>query len=487
MAQAMTTLEMNPLHPALEALADGVCILDAAWRVTYWNGAAEALLGVRRQRIQGRVIWNELPALRGTATWHALHAARAENTVHDWVEPMPGGNARRFAAMHAAPLPDGALLVQIRDATEEVTRSTEHVALLESMRDGFIAVDPSWRVVYMNGVAESLFRVGRDQVLGLSLWPLLPRGPLEIANSLRATMADGEPRHLREVRPEGRVFRGRVFDLWVYPLPGGGISLMFEDVTDRVNRERELARLVSKANEANEAKGRFFAAISHELRTPLNAIVGYTHLLNSSTYGQMPDAARRAAERAGVCAEHLARLVDDVLLLTTAEIGRLPVIPEELRLQEYLSAVLEPHRHQAEAKRLAFIVDMDPRISTIETDPQRLRQLLASLVSNAVKFTASGSVRIEVGPNGAVDGEEPMVEFRVRDTGRGISLEDQARIFEPFEQTGDPARSQSMTMGSGLGLTVAHRLARLLNGRLSLESSSREGSSFCLELPLRIL
>src|SRR5690606_15567709 len=133
----------------------------------------------------------------------------------DWVEPMPGGNARRFAAMHAAPLPDGALLVQIRDATEEVTRSTEHVALLESMRDGFIAVDPSWRVVYMNGVAESLFRVGRDQVLGLSLWPLLPRGPLEIANSLRATMADGEPRHLREVRPEGRVFRGRVFDLWV--------------------------------------------------------------------------------------------------------------------------------------------------------------------------------------------------------------------------------------------------------------------------------
>lgn len=486
MAQAMSTLEIHPINPALEALADGVWILDPAWRVTYWNAAAEALMGVPRQRIQGRIIWNELPELRGTATWQALHAARAENAVQDYVEPLPG-EARRFAAVHAAPLPDGSILVQIRDATEEVTRSTEHATLLESIRDGFVAVDAGWRVVYINGVAESLLRFGRDQVLGLSIWPLLPRGPREIAESLRQTMADGEPRHLREVRPEGRVFRGRIFDLWIYPLPGGGISLMFEDVTERVNRERELARLVSQANEANEAKGRFFAAISHELRTPLNAIVGYTHLLNSSTYGRMPDAARRAAERAGVCAEHLARLVDDVLLLTTAEIGRLPVIPEEVRLDEYLPTVLEPHKHQAEAKRLAFVLEIDPPASLIETDPQRLRQLMASLVSNAVKFTASGSVRIEVGISGAVDGETPMVEFRVRDTGRGIPLADQDRIFEPFEQTGDPARSQSMTMGSGLGLTVAHRLARLLNGQLSLESSSRSGSTFCLQLPLRTL
>src|SRR5690606_14860548 len=125
------------------------------------------------------------------------------------------------------------------------------------------------------------------------------------------------------------------------------ISIMFEDVSERVKRERELARLLVQANEANEAKSRFFAAISHELRTPLNAIVGYTHLLNTDTYGDVPEAARRAAERAGVCAEHLARLVDDVLLLTTAEIGKLPVIPEEISLPEFLPAVLEPHRHQA--------------------------------------------------------------------------------------------------------------------------------------------
>ena len=266
---------------------------------------------------------------------------------------------------------------------------------------------------------------------------------------------------------------------------------MFEDVTQRVQRENELARLVESANDANESKGRFFAAVSHELRTPLNAIIGYTHLLHSEAYGGLPDPALRAAERAGVCAEHLARLVDDVLLLTTAEIGKLPVIPEEISLSEFLPQVLEPHRHQAEAKRLRFGMSVAPEAEIIATDPQRLRQLLSSLVSNAVKFTASGSVLVEVRPaepivSGKGDGGEGRVVFRVLDTGRGIPEGDQERVFGPFEQSGDPSRSQSMTMGSGLGLTVARRVAGLLSGRLYLESSSPQGSCFCLELPLRI-
>src|SRR5690606_36344327 len=97
-----------------------------------------------------------------------------------FTEVLPRRRGRGFAAVHAAPMSDGSLLVQFRDATEEVTRSTEHTTLLECMRDGFVAVDAGWRVVYINSVAESLLRISRDQVLGLSLWPLLPREPLEI-------------------------------------------------------------------------------------------------------------------------------------------------------------------------------------------------------------------------------------------------------------------------------------------------------------------
>jgi two-component system, sensor histidine kinase len=486
MASAKPTLEMQATLPALEALADGVCILDRDWRITYWNAAAERLLGLRRQRMLGTVVWNEFPLLRGTATWDVLRVVRAEGKPRDFTEALPRRQGRGFAAVHAAPMADGSLLVQFRDATEEVTRRTEHTNLLESIRDGFIAVDSGWRVVYINRAAESLLRFSREQALGLSLWPLLPQGSPEIGECLRATMQDGMHRHLREVRPEGRVFRGRIFDLWIYPLHGGGISIMFENVSDRVKREQELARLVAKANEANEAKGRFFAAISHELRTPLNAIIGYTHLLNTDTYGGLPEAAHRAAERAGVCAEHLARLVDDVLLLTTAEIGKLPVISEEIVLADFLPSILEPHRHQAEAKGLAFQLRLGTGAATMETDPQRLRQLLASVVTNAVKFTASGMITVDVTLPAPGEEGEPQIEFRVQDTGRGIDPADQDRIFGPFEQIGDPARSQSMTMGSGLGLTVARRLASLLSGTLQLERSSPQGSCFCLRLPLRI-
>lgn len=490
MVSAKQSLEVYRPQPALEALADGVCVLDRDWRVSYWNAAAERLLAIPRRRLLGRVLWNEFPLLRGTATWDSLRLARAENTPRRYVETLPRRIGRGFAAVHAAPMEDGSLLVQFRDATEEVARSTEHVALLESIRDGFIAVDAGWRVVYINGVAESLLHFSREQALGLSIWPLLPEGPSEIVGCLRATMQDGVARHLREVRPEGRIFRGRVFDLWINPLAAGGISMLFENVSQRVKRESELARLVTQANEANEAKGRFFAAVSHELRTPLNAIVGYTHLLNSETYGNLPEAARRAAERAGVCAEHLARLVDDVLLLTTAEIGKLPIYPEEIDLHTFLPPMLEPHRHQAEAKGLTFVLDVAPDVGLIETDPQRLRQLLAALVSNAVKFTSTGELRVEVrlrhpGEADPAEAAENRVEFRVRDTGRGIADGDRDRIFGPFEQLGDPARSQSMTMGSGLGLTVARRVAGLLKGTLNLEASSSEGSCFCLELPLR--
>ena len=158
---APQTLDAHRTQPALEALADGICILDREWRITYWNAAAERLLALPRRRMLGRIVWTEFPLLRGTASWDALRVARAENAPRQYVETLPRKQGRGFAAVHAAPLPDGCLLVQFRDATDEITRSTEHLALLESIRDGFIAVDPSWRVVYINGVAETLTSISK--------------------------------------------------------------------------------------------------------------------------------------------------------------------------------------------------------------------------------------------------------------------------------------------------------------------------------------
>jgi PAS domain S-box-containing protein len=464
-------------HPGLEALDDGFFMVDAEWRVTYWNAAAERLLHISRSAVLGRDLFGTLPFLQDSSSRDMLPRAAARKRPERYLDIFPDV-FNGFVSVHAAPLPNGGLAVQFRDATEEVKQAEQYSSLLETLQDGFVALDTEWRIVYVNAAAESLLRLRRDRARNVAIWSFLPREPAEIGESLRATMGDGLRRHLEAVRPEGRVFRGRAYDLWIYPLAGGGISILFEDVSERVAHEKKLARLAKEAQEANRAKSRFFAAISHELRTPLNAIVGYTHLLQSGTYGELPTQAQRAAERAGVCAEHLGRLVDDLLLLTATEVGRINVSLSPVDLRSILPSAVAPYRIQAEAKGLHFGIEVAEFLPPVLTDPDRLRQLLAALLANAVKYTLRGAVTVRA----AVD--EDRLLLSVEDTGPGVADADRERIFGPFEQVGDPARSNPLARGAGLGLTVARQLAILLQGALVLERSDAGGSVFSVTLPL---
>jgi signal transduction histidine kinase len=487
MEQYAAIPEPVPVHPGLESLEDGFFMVDAEWRLSYWNAAAANMLDVARESVLGQDLWTALPFLRDTSSWDVLRRVRRAGTPRRYLD-LFAGHLPGFVSIYAAPLADGGLSVQFRDATDEVKQTEQYSALLESIQDGFVAVDDRWRVIYLNSIAESLLRLPRERAQNVSLWSLMPGDGGEISACLRATMSDGVKRHLRTIRPPGPLFRRRAYDLWTYPLAGGGISILFEDVTKRLRRERKLARLAAEAEEASRAKSRFFAAISHELRTPLNAIVGYTHLLSAQTYGPMPDGARRAADRAGMCAEHLSRLVDDVLVLTGTELNRIPVVPVQICLPELLERASRPYRDRAEAKGLCFDLLVAAEVSEVETDPDRLRQLVGSLLSNAVKFTTRGGVRLEARPHANDDArgaecEPPWVEIAVEDTGPGIDLQDRERIFEAFEQVGDPARSTTMIRGSGLGLPIARELATLLGGTLILSETSPAGSTFCLRLP----
>lgn len=475
-----------PVHPGLEALEDGFYMLDGEGRVTYWNAAAQRLLGPVREQVLGRPLTETAPALAGGAFGRGLAQARQSGDAVEFSVPHPEAGRGRYLSVRVSPLDDGGVAVHCRDATAEAQLAERYADLLESIRDGFIGLGADGSIVYMNGVAERLLRLSRERTLGRKIWPLLPREPAEIERALRATLADGRPRSLQGLSPRGAVFAGRVFDLWVHPVPGGGLSMLFQDVSERVQREKELARYAAEAEEANRAKSRFFAAVSHELRTPLNALVGYTHLLSTETYGALPPAAVRAASRAGVCAEHLGRMIDDLLLMTTAEVDQLPVVATPLELRTYLPGVIEPIRQQAEAKGLRFAVEVAPETPVIETDPDRLRQLLHALLSNAVKFTSRGGVRLHVAPAPAEEAGAAGVRIRVIDTGPGIPEAERGRIFEAFEQIGDPARSDSLRHGPGLGLTIARRLATLLAGSLLLEQSGSDGSVFRVDLPLRL-
>lgn len=466
-------------HPGLEALTDGFCMVDPDLRVTYWNAAAQRLFGVSRQEALGQPVWRVVGAreaeLRRQLGMVIEEEMPLRISIVAGAELLP-----RHLAVRVAPMDEG-LALHFHDATEEQRLTDKYFQLLESIRDGFLAVDAEWRITYVNRAAQVLLSLRRERALGLDLLELLPAQPEYLRTALQATMQDREPRYLEAVRPEGRVFGNRGFDVEMHGLPDGGLSMLFQDVTDRLEHEMTLARLAAEAEEASLAKSRFFAAVSHELRTPLHAIVGYTHLLGTSTYGPMPEPAIRAADRATVCAEHLSQLIDDVLLLTTTEVSRLQVTPAAVPLARYLPATLEPLRQQAEAKGLAFAVTVPEGLPDVTADPERLRQLVGALVSNAVKFTSRGSVRVEARqvPNGA----EPQVEIAVIDTGPGVPLPDRERIFEAFEQVGDDARTNSLARGTGLGLPVARQLATLMGGTLRLAGEPGEGSRFLLRLP----
>ena len=480
-----------PRHPGLEALADPFCMVSADWRVTYWNAAAERWFGVPRGRALGRPYDGALGRLAGWLPRDRLAPAMYGTQP---VDVLCAGEP--CVAVHVSSLEEGGVALHFRDATAEQRLAERYARLLETIRDGFVAVDPDWRIVYLNGAACALLGLKNRRAVGQSLLAFLPQAPGELREAVEGTMEDGRARHLQAVRPDGKLYRGRRFDVWTEALPGGGMSILFEDVSDRLERETELARLAAEAEEANRAKSRFFAAVSHELRTPLHAIVGYTHLLSTGSYGGLPDGAVRAAERSSVCAEHLARLIDDVLLLTTTEIDRLPVYPQPVKLGRVLPEFLEQYRLQAEAKGLRFEVTAGDDLPSLETDPERLRQLLQALVSNAVKFTSRGRVAVtaravearerprDLRPGGASGEPVPALEITVHDTGPGIAAEDRARIFEVFEQVGDESRTDSVNRGTGLGLTIARQLARLLGGVLEVESEPGAGSAFRLRVPL---
>jgi PAS domain S-box-containing protein len=488
-----------PPHPGLEALRDGVYLLDASWRVTYWNAAAERLFGLPREAVLGRRLWDVVPGVDEGEMRERLRPAMEGRGRTEYAVVLGTGPAARHLAAEADPADGNGVVVRVRDAAREVRQAERYRRLLEAMHDGYVAVDGAWRITYVNRAARRLLAFRIPAAVGEDLRALLPKDPPAIAATLREAMRTGAPRRLSAVQPEGPAFRGRTLDVWTDPLPGGGLAILFADVTERHQRERALGRLAAEAEDASRAKSRFFAAVSHELRTPLNAIVGYTHLLQTETYGPVPPGAARAAERAAVCAEHLSRLVDDVLLMTTTELDRLPLVPRRVDPAAFLADALEPLRRQAVAKGLAFTLDLPADAPHPETDPDRLRQLVGALVSNAIKFTPRGSIRVslreieldrppaDVRPRGRRAAAPARgLEIAVADTGPGIAPADRERIFDPFEQLGDDSRTDSMTRGTGLGLTIARQLARLLQGTLDVTGGPGGGAVFRLRIPLAL-
>ena len=257
------------------------------------------------------------------------------------------------------------------------------------------------------------------------------------------------------------------------------LELLSRDLLDANVRLEERAQQVI---EANRAKSRFLANVSHELRTPLNAIVGYNSLALDGLYGGVTPPLRTAHERIAAAAEHLLSLVNDVLDLSKIEVGRMDVDAQTVDLYAVLDSVLTVIEPTAVAKGVAVDMICARDLPRVRTDPRHVRQILLNLAANAVKFTERGSVALIARRDSAAP--QTRVTVTVEDTGIGIAAQDLERIFDEFEQVRPGGRGDSQQRGTGLGLTIARKLARVLGGDISVESQPGVGSRFTLTLPV---
>jgi signal transduction histidine kinase len=352
--------------------------------------------------------------------------------------------------------------------------------IVERLADGIVVVSADGRIRFANPAAERLFGRPARELVGQEFgYPLTTAESTEIEIVRRGTGVV-----LAELRLVDAAWEDE---------PAMLVSL--RDVTDRRQaevRERLLEgerRARAEAEAANQAKSEFLAVMSHELRTPLNAVLGYAELLDLGVVGSLSPEQRQQIGRITASGRHLLGLVNEILDLAKVEAGRMSVERVPTSVSEVVEAGIVLSQPQAEARGLTLSPPADvPRTLQFLGDHDRVLQILANLLSNAVKFTdPGGEIAMEVEhraePDGTVHlhGDGPWVLIRVRDSGIGIDPVHLETIFSPFVQAeaGHTRRSD----GTGLGLTISRRLARLMRGDVTVESTPGEGSVFTLWLP----
>lgn len=266
-------------------------------------------------------------------------------------------------------------------------------------------------------------------------------------------------------------------------------------------RSTELERLSTELLRANRAKSEFLANVSHELRTPLNAIVGFVDLLRDGVYGDLAPRQVNPVERIAASAAHLRHLVDQILDIAKMAAGRMEMHPESVDLRPFVLDVASEFEALISDRGLNLSLAIGGSLPRVRTDPTHLRQIIVNLLGNAVKYTPTGGIAIrarvldERGPGRAVGAPSPAgapqggrvwVALQIADSGIGIAPGDMGRIFEEFEQVNAGPRGDSMQRGTGLGLPISRRLARLLGGDITVESEIGKGSTFTVWLPVEV-
>ena len=525
------------LYSIINAVTDPILLTDTEGKLIIANTHAEKLFAAPEDASEG---WRRAVALNNmlfsaalsTSAVSQMDLARRELLL---VDPLEGSDLLfELLSSRAKDERQGTYVVSILRNVTDLARAKEEIEesyrtlrlaqaevrderhrldlIIDSVADPILVTDQEGDIVLMNEPAERLFNVPPNAP-DASLRRVRGNGANLTSFVSNVLTSSGEQRYRGEIQltdPQtGRALpveglAGQILSeqgelMWVVTIlhdlteaidkarlyeqlkqASAELEKKVQEATAELAEQNELLRRQHIALEqASALKSQFLANMSHEFRTPLNAILGYTHMLLTGVSGAVSEPQRKSLTRIDSNARHLLALINDILDITRIEAGRMPLNISSFAIQELLVEVMSELEPIIKRSKLAVRARVNGKVPRVRSDRQKVKQVVLNLLSNALKFTAAGSVTILA----SYDGRNRSVGITVRDTGVGIPKEAHAKVFEDFRQLdGSPARGYG---GTGLGLSICRRLSQMLGGSIELESASGEGAAFTLRLPAR--